>query len=292
MADRPEAILIAGPTASGKSALALQLAAEHGGIVVNADSMQVYRELSVLTARPQADELAAAEHVLYGHVTSAADWSVALWLADAARILDAARREGRVVIVTGGTGLYFKALVDGLSAIPEPDPQVRAHWRRFALENPGRLHAELLRRDPEGAARLRPGDRQRLVRALEVFDTNGRSIAEYRGEGRKRGLLDGLAVDRILVEPEREELHRRIAARVDRMLDEGAIEEVRALLALGLPGEAPAMKAIGVREISELLAGRASTSETADRMKAATRQYAKRQSTWFRHQTGTGWRKA
>jgi tRNA dimethylallyltransferase len=291
MADRPEAVLIAGPTASGKSALALRLAAETGGIVVNADSMQVYRELSVLTARPQADDLATAEHALYGHVAAAADWSVALWLADAARILNAARRQGRVAIFAGGTGLYFKALVEGLSEIPEPDPQVRAQWRRFALENPGQLHGELLRRDPAGAARLRPGDRQRLVRALEVFDTTGRSIADFQGEASKKGPLTGLAVDKILVEPGRDDLHRRIGLRVDRMLEEGAVEEVRGLLALGLPAEAPAMKAIGVREISELIAGRASTAEAAERMKAATRQYAKRQSTWFRHQTGEGWRR-
>jgi tRNA dimethylallyltransferase len=292
MADRPDAILIAGPTAGGKSALALRLAAKHGGIVVNADSMQVYRELSVLTARPQADDLAAAEHALYGHVAAAADWSVALWLADAARILDAARRQGTVAIFAGGTGLYFKALVEGLSEIPEPDPQVRAQWRQFALESPGQLHGELLRRDPAGAARLRPGDRQRLVRALEVFDTTGRSIADFQGEGGKRGLLAGLTVDKILVDPGREELHRRIATRVARMLEEGAVEEVRALLALGLPAEAPAMKAIGVREIAGFLAGRASAGDAAERMKAATRQYAKRQSTWFRHQTGAGWKRA
>jgi tRNA dimethylallyltransferase len=292
MADRPGAILIAGPTASGKSALALEKAAKTGGVIVNADSMQVYRQLSVLSARPQEGDLAVAEHVLYGHVDAGAEWSVALWLTDAAKTLADASRQGRTAIFVGGTGLYFKALVEGLSEIPQPDPAVRAHWRQVALEGPEALHGELAKRDPQGAALLGAGDRQRLVRALEVFDTTGRSMAHFRTEGARTALLSGHSVERVLVEPPRDELHRRINARVDRMIDEGAIEEVRALLALDLDREAPAMKAIGVREIGELISGRASINETKDRLKAATRQYAKRQSTWFRHQTGEGWRKA
>jgi tRNA dimethylallyltransferase len=292
MADHPGAILIAGPTASGKSALALTKAAETGGIVINADSMQVYRQLSVLSARPQAGDLAVAEHALYGHVDAGAEWSVALWLADAAKTLADASRHGRTAIFVGGTGLYFKALVEGLSEIPQPDPEVRAHWRQVALESPEALHGELANRDPQSAALLGAGDRQRLVRALEVFDTTGRSMAHFRAEGARTALLAGHSVEKILVEPPRDELHRRINARVDRMIDEGAIEEVRALLALGLVREAPAMKAIGVREIGEFIAGRASIDETKDRLKAATRQYAKRQSTWFRHQSGEGWGKA
>jgi tRNA dimethylallyltransferase len=292
MADRPGAILIAGPTASGKSALGLEKAAKTGGIIVNADSMQVYRQLSVLTARPQEGDLAVAEHVLYGHVDAGADWSVALWLADAGKALSDARRQGRAAVFVGGTGLYFKALVEGLSEIPQPDPAVRAHWRQVALDSPEALHGELAKRDPQAAALLGKGDRQRLVRALEVFDTTGRSMAHFRAEGARRALLSGQSIEKILVEPPRDELHRRINARVDRMFDEGAVDEVRALLALGLDREVPAMKAIGVREIGELISGSASIDETKDRLKAATRQYAKRQSTWFRHQGGEGWRKA
>lgn len=292
MADRPGAILIAGPTASGKSALALEKAAKTDSIIVNADSMQVYQQLSVLTARPREGDLAVAEHALYGHVDASAEWSVALWLADAGKALAEARRQGRTAIFVGGTGLYFKALVEGISEIPQPDPAVRAHWRRVALDGPEALHVELAKRDPQAAAQLGTGDRQRLVRALEVFDTTGRSMAHFRAEGARTALLSGQSVEKILVELPRDELHRRINARVDRMFDEGAVDEVRALLALGLDREVPAMKAIGVREIGELISGRASIDETKDRLKAATRQYAKRQSTWFRHQAGEGWRKA
>jgi len=289
MAERPVAILIAGPTAGGKSALALEFAARTGGAIVNADSMQVYRELSILTARPSPEELAAAQHLLYGQVPASAQWSVAHWLAGARSTLGALVAEGRTAIFTGGTGLYFKALLEGISAMPPPDAQVREHWRRQGLVAPQTLHAELARRDPEGAHRIEPGDRQRLVRALEVFDTTGLPIGHYQEEGERHSILAGLSIDKIIVEPDREVLHRRIGERVDRMIAAGALDEVKALLGLGLPCEAPAMKAIGVSQLAAALSGTISIGDATELLKAATRQYAKRQSTWFRHQLGADW---
>ncbi len=222
MADLPQAILIAGPTASGKSALALQMARRTGGVIVNADSMQVYDALPVLTARPGPDELAQAEHRLYGHVAADAPWSVALWLADARAQFEELRAQGRTAIFTGGTGLYFKALLEGISAMPEPDPNIRAHWRAVAASEPERLHGELARRDAAGAASLGPADRQRLVRALEVFDSTGMPISHFQARGAREPVLEGAIVERYLVEPARAELHGRIARRFDVMLAAGA----------------------------------------------------------------------
>ncbi len=289
MTDRPEAILIAGPTAGGKSALALEMARRTGGVVVNADSMQVYSSLNVLTARPSPTDLMEAEHRLYGHVAPGEPWSVALWLAQAKAEFEALRLQGRAAIFTGGTGLYFKALDEGISAMPEPDPQVRAFWRAVALDDPERLHGELAKRDPQGAAALRPADRQRLVRALEVFDSTGLSIARHQAQGERTALLSGVRVERYLVEPDRPTLHARIERRFDTMISAGALDEVRDLLALGLDPAMPVMKAIGVPQLAAHLKGQSTLAEAIEAAKAATRQYAKRQSTWFRHQSGGSW---
>lgn len=289
MGERPDVVLIAGPTASGKSALALEAARTFDGVVVNADSMQVYGALSILTARPGPDEMNGVEHRLYGHVGAARAYSVAEWLEDVSQALTEIRRLGRTAILVGGTGLYFAALENGLSAIPEIDPQVRETWRRRAKAQPQSLHDELARRDAQAAALLEPGDTQRLTRALEVFDATGRSIVEWQRDGRMQGPLGGLRVEKRLVEIDRAELHRRIERRFDAMISQGAIDEVRTLLDLGLPGDLPVMRAIGVPQLSGIVRGETDAREAVAMAKAATRQYAKRQVTWFRNQTGPDW---
>jgi len=285
---RPSAILLAGPTASGKSALALTLAERHGGMVINADSMQVYRDLRIITARPTPAEEARAPHRLYGHVDAAENYSVGRWCVDAAATLAEAAERKWLPILTGGTGLYFKALTQGLSAIPPTPADVRDAVRgRLAGEGVAALLAELARRDPESAARLMPGDRARITRALEVVLATGRSIGEWHREG----LSPVLAADRCLcvfLDPEREALKRRIDARFDAMLSAGALEEVRALDARGLDPTLPAMKAHGVPWLRRYLHGEISLEEAAEGGKRDTRRYTRRQATWFRNQL-PGW---
>jgi len=283
------AILIAGPTASGKSALALDLAERLGGTIVNADSMQVYAVLDVLTARPRGEDLARAPHELYGHIHPATAYSTGNWLRDVARI--ALRLSGRPAVFTGGTGLYFRALAEGLSQMPDIPGDVREHWRNLLAEQgPQRLHALLAEKDPEGASVLRPSDGQRIVRALEVLDASGRTIRSWQAE-RGRPLIDRASARFLVVEPDRADLVRRIELRFDRMVEEGVLDEVRAFTSLGLDPSLPATKAIGLRELQAALAGRMALEEAIARAKAATRQYAKRQATWFRHQLGPEWRR-
>jgi tRNA dimethylallyltransferase len=279
-ASRP--ILIAGPTASGKSGLALALAERLGGTVINADSMQVYRELSILTARPSAGDEARAPHTLYGHVSGAEAYSAGRYAADAASAIAQAQAGGRVPIVVGGTGLYFKALLEGLSPIPASDPEVRAYWRTQAARRPAlELHALLAERDPEMAARLMPTDPQRIVRALEVLDSTGRSLAQWQcAPGRP--VLSEAGTLRLLVLPDRADHGALIDARFDAMLAAGALDEVRALLAQGLSGELPVMRALGVAPLARHLAGALSQEEAVATAKADTRKYAKRQLTWLR----------
>jgi tRNA dimethylallyltransferase len=278
----PTAILIAGPTASGKSAAALELADRLGGTVINADSMQVYRELAVLTARPSAADLTRAPHRLYGMAPAAEAYSVGRWLEDAARAIAEAAAAGRLPILVGGTGLYFKALTDGLAPIPDVPQEIREHWRRRAEElGPEGLHRELGARDPAMAARLRPSDPQRIARALEVIDATGVSLAEWQGAS-ATPLLAPDGVVRLVVAPEREPLYAAIDARFDVMMEQGALEEVEALLARGLDHGLPAMRAHGVRELGAYLAGRTSLGEAAAKAKTESRRYAKRQMTWLR----------
>ncbi|MEA2982796.1 MAG: tRNA dimethylallyltransferase [Alphaproteobacteria bacterium] len=285
---RPGTILIAGPTASGKSALALALAQTHRGVVVNADSMQVYRDLRTITARPSAAEEAEVPHRLYGHVDAAENYSVGRWCRDARAALDEAKSEGRVPILVGGTGLYFKALTQGLSAVPPTPPEIRAMVRaRCDAEGAAVLHAELSRRDPAMAARLKPGDRMRIARALEVLEATGRSLADWHRDGLP-AILDPDQALKIFLAVDRAELHRRIDARFDAMLAAGALDEVRALTARGLDPMLPAMKAHGVPWLRRHLAGEISLKEAAEGGKQDTRRYTKRQATWFRHQM-PGW---
>jgi len=273
-------VLIAGPTASGKSGLALRLAEELGGMVINADAMQVYAELRVLTARPDREAEARAPHALYGCIAGADAYSAGRYVADVVRVLREAESAGRVPIIVGGTGLYFKALTEGLSPIPPVADEVRAFWRGEAAEK-GTAHvfAELAARDTEMAGRLSPGDTQRIVRALEVIDSTGTSLAEWQRLPREP-VLDVADTVPLLVTLDRAELVRRIDRRFDAMIDAGAVEEVVQLEALGLDPKLPVMGALGVRPLRQHLAGALSVDEAIEAGKTETRQYAKRQVTW------------
>jgi tRNA dimethylallyltransferase len=278
------AVLIAGPTASGKSALALALAERVGGIVVNADSMQVYRDLKIITARPGPDEERRAPHLLYGHVDAAENYSVGRFVADAGAVLAAAQRQGRLAIFVGGSGLYFKALTAGLAAIPNVPAEIRTAVRaRLGELGPAALHAELARRDPATAGRLQPADRPRIARALEVLEATGRSITDWHREGMAPALDPARAVT-VFLAPDRAALYERIDARFDAMLAAGALEEVAALAARRLDPLLPAMKAHGVPWLIRRLAGELALAEAVVEAKKDTRHYAKRQFTWFRHQ--------
>jgi len=275
-------VVIGGPTASGKSALALALAERLNGIVVNADAMQVYRELAIVTARPTAEEMARAPHRLYGVLSAAQRCTVARWRRLALAAIAAARREGRLPIVVGGTGLYLKALMEGLAAVPDIPPAIRAQAkaRHTALGAPG-LHAELARLDPAMAARLKPGDSQRLIRAWEVVTATGQSLAAFQQAIPAPPRLWFVPI-RLL--PPRQELYAACDARCRRMLADGALDEVRALQALKLDPDLPAMKAVGVRELMQCLGGDLSREAALAAFQQATRNYAKRQLTWFRNQ--------
>jgi tRNA dimethylallyltransferase len=280
--------LLAGPTASGKSRLALEIARKSGGIIVNADSMQAYAELHVLTARPSAADEETVPHRLYGHVSVRERYSVGRWLNDVAATLDEARQSGAPAIVTGGTGLYFKALTEGLAAIPAVPAEVHSRVvEDSAGETAEVLHRRLAAVDPEDAHRIRASDRARILRALEVFEATGRSLAAWQ-ERPVKPLIDPVDAERLLVDIDRALLHERISARVSHMIADGALVEAKALAELNLDKDLPAMKAIGVGELIDHLAGRMSLDEALAAMRTETRRYAKRQMTWVRHQMA-GW---
>jgi len=282
---RPRAVLIAGPTASGKSALALALAERTGGVVINADSMQVYRDLRVLSARPSVEEEARAPHMLYGHVDGAQDYSVAHWLEDVRRILEEA--DGRLPILIGGTGLYFKALTKGLSPMPSIPDDVRQRVRALA-DDAEALHARLAALDPETASRLRPSDTQRLMRAIEVFEATGKPLARWQDERTDPPMLPADEALKIFLATDRPLLRERIARRFHIMMEQGALDEVRALDARQLPADRTILKAHGVPWLRRHLAGELSLDQAIEGGILDTRQYAKRQDTWFRHQL-EGW---
>ena len=276
------AVLIAGPTASGKSALALDVAERYGGIVINADSMQVYRELRVLTARPTPAEEARVPHALYGFVPAHEAYSVGRYIEDAARAVAAAEAEGRLPIFVGGTGLYFKALLEGLSPIPAIPPDIRTRWRTEARRiGAAALHVVLRARDPEMAERLRPSDPHRIVRALEVHEATGRSLSEWQRISGK-GVLEEAETARLVLLPDRADLYRRCEDRFDAMLEQGALDEVAALRELRLDAGLPVMTAHGVPHLTAALAGKLDLATAAARSKQDTRHYAKRQLTWIR----------
>ncbi|MBF9233549.1 tRNA (adenosine(37)-N6)-dimethylallyltransferase MiaA [Microvirga alba] len=277
------AVLIAGPTASGKSALGIKLAQALSGVVINADSMQVYRDLRVITARPTMDEEAQAPHQLYGHVDAAINYSVGRYVADA---IEALRdlEGGQVPIFVGGTGLYFKALTEGLSDMPAVPDEVREQIRRESegLETP-ELHRLLVERDPRTAQTLRPSDRLRIQRALEIFAATGQPLVSFHGS-RQPGPLNDLSVIKLFLAPEREELRRRIDQRFLAMMEQGALNEVGQLGERNLDPMLPAMRAHGVPGLLAHLRGEISLEEAVARGQRDTRRYAKRQFTWFRHQ--------
>jgi tRNA dimethylallyltransferase len=281
---RADAILIAGPTASGKSALALALAEKLGGTIVNADSMQVYRDLRILTARPTPEEEHRVPHRLYGHVDAAVNYSTGQWLRDVSAVLAELKAQGRPAILVGGTGLYFKALTAGLAAVPPIPPEIRAGVRaRLQSEGAPALHGELMRLDPVTAQRLMVNDRARISRALEVMLTTGRSLSDWHREGMPP-LIDATRAAKVFITCERAELVRRIKTRFAGMLAAGALEEVRALAARRLDPSLPAMKAHGVPWLIRHLNGEITLEEAAAGAVMDTRRYAKRQLTWFRNQ--------
>jgi tRNA dimethylallyltransferase len=277
-------ILIAGATASGKSALALALAKKLNGVIINADSMQVYNVLRVLTARPDADEEGQAPHRLYGHIAPGAPYSVGIWQKQALAEIAAAQNNQQVPILVGGTGLYFASLTEGLSDIPDIPEDIRAGWRaRLAAEGAASLYDDLTGRDPELAARLQPADGQRIVRALEVEQATGTPLSVWQ-KIKPTPPLDGAR--KILLMPDRDWLYARCNARFEAMMNATAIAEVEKLWAYNLPPDTPAMKALGVSEILSMLTGEIDRPAAIEAAQQATRRYAKRQMTWFRHRMG------
>ena len=276
------ALLIAGPTASGKSALALKLAKERGGVIINADALQVYRELRILSARPTAAELAQVPHRLYGHISGLEPYSVAAWLAGAKREIAAVWDEEKLPIIVGGTGLYFMALEQGLAEVPPIAAEIREKWRGFE----GDIHGELLLRDPQSAAKLKPNDRQRISRALEVVESTGQPLSHWQEQAQAQAFLSGVRVERLMVDVPRVELYARADARFAQMMAAGGLDEVRPLT--NLDSALPMMRAIGVPELVKHLRGEMELDEAVTLAKIATRQFIKRQLTWGRGQA-KGW---
>jgi len=275
-------VVIGGPTASGKSALALGVAEARDGVVINADSMQVYRELRTLTARPRAEDEARAPHRLYGVLSAREVCSAARWTAMVREEIAAVHAAGRLPVVVGGTGLYLKTLMEGIAPVPAIPAEVRAATRaRHAAEGSAALHAELLRRDPDSAARLHPSDAQRIVRALEVVEATGVPLSTWQ---REPAATHDLAFSVFVLLPPREPLYAAIDARLRRMVEGDALDEVRRLLALDLDPGAPALKALGVAEFARHLDGASSLEDAVAAAQQATRNFAKRQLTWFRNQ--------
>jgi tRNA dimethylallyltransferase len=277
-----DAILIAGPTASGKSQAALELAQAIGGVIVNADSMQVYREPRILTARPSDADMARVPHLLYGHVPAREHYSTGRYQSDAGHALAEARRAHRIAIFVGGTGLYFRALTDGLPEMPSVPVGIRdaARTRLSELGNVA-FHAALAARDPDIAATLNPGDSQRMLRAWEVLEASGKSLAFWQ-RNEAKPVLDGLTLARFVIEVPRETLRARIEDRFRTMLAAGAMDEALALE--NLDPALPSARIIGRRELLALHDGALGRDEAIARAVTATRQYAKRQDTWFRNQ--------
>ena len=278
--------LIAGPTASGKSALAIALAERANGVVINADSAQVYTDLRVLSARPSAEEEARVPHRLFGHVDGAEDYSAARWAAEARGAIAEAHAAGKLPVLVGGTGMYLRTLLDGIAPVPEIDPEIRAEVRALPVAE---AYAALGEADPAAAGRLRASDTTRVARALEVVRSTGKPLARWQAE-RVGGIGERIDLAPLILLPDREWLVERCDRRFAAMLESGAVDEVRALAERAdIPEIAPVRLAIGVREIAAWLAGALGRDEAVARAQAATRQYAKRQYTWFRNQPPPDW---
>jgi len=282
---KPPVALIAGPTASGKSALALAFAEQNGGVIVNADSAQVYRDLRILSAAPAPEDLSRAEHRLYGVVDGAEACSAADWASMARREIGDVHASGRLPVLVGGTGLYLRTLLEGIAPVPPIDPEVRCKVRQAGAEE---NRATLSKLDPEGAARLNAGDSARMARALEVVLSTGRTLAQWQ-QCREGGMADEIHLHPLILLPPRDWLYRRCDKRFAAMIEDGAAEEVRALLDRNLNPDLPVMRAIGVREIAAWLNGKMGRDEAIAAGQQATRRYAKRQYTWFAHQPPLEW---
>ncbi|MEL6289940.1 MAG: tRNA (adenosine(37)-N6)-dimethylallyltransferase MiaA [Pseudomonadota bacterium] len=280
----PAVILIAGPTGSGKSAFALAIAQEIGGLIVNADALQVYSDLHIVSARPSAADTALAPHRLYGHIDGAESYSVRRWLDQACKEIAEARTRGQPVIVVGGTGLYFLSLLRGLAEVPSVPDTVRSRLRAEAESlSDDALYARLTACDPVGASRLDGADRQRVLRALEVFEATGQALSAWQAAPHEGALATSLTC-RLVVAPDREALYRRIDARFEAMVAGGAVAEVERLVARDLDPALPIMKAIGVPQIAAVLKGELALAEAISAAAQASRRYAKRQMTWARGQ--------
>lgn len=287
---KPDAVLIAGPTASGKSDLALRVCDLLGGAVVNADSMQVYKDLEILTARPGRSDLAAAPHHLFGHVDGASPYSVGHWLEETRLVADKLWADETVPVVVGGTGLYFKALTEGLAEMPEIAPATRERWRyRLIEDGAAALHRMLRKIDPEAALDLRPTDGQRIARALEIMEETGRSIRDWQNEALAKSSFAGKTVVGIVLQLDRAILRQRIGLRFDQMMRRGALSEVETLLARRLDPDRTVMKAIGVPQLQSCLNGTVKLEDAVERAKIDSGRYAKRQDTWFRNQMADHW---
>ncbi len=282
---KPKLALIAGPTASGKTALALHLAKSRNVVIINADSAQVYADLPVLSAQPTPAEQASVPHRLFGYLDGRSICSAARWAADAKIAIANAHDNGSLPVLVGGTGLYLRTLLDGIAPIPEVDPDLRANIRALQVAD---AYAALRIKDPLVAAALAPADSSRITRALEVIESTGRSIADWRKD-KVGGIAVEIALHPLVLLPPRDWLYARCDARFDAMMSGGAVEEVEAFLSRGLPTNAPIMRAIGVPEISAMLSEKISRDEAIKLGKIATRQYAKRQFTWFRNQSPANW---
>jgi len=282
---KPPLVVIAGPTASGKSALALALAQQIGGVIVNADSTQVYRDLRALSAAPSDEEMKRAEHRLYGIQDGALPCSAAEWAEMARREIADIHSSKRTPILVGGTGLYLRTLVDGIAPVPAIDPDVRERVRENMVDE-NRLKLQTL--DPEAAARLKPGDSARINRALEVILSTGRTLAEWQKE-REGGIAGEVDLSALILLPPRKWLYARCDERFAHMIDQGAVTEVERLMARKLNPNLPVMRAIGVGELSRYLRGECSLDEAVAAGQQATRRYAKRQYTWFAHQPPADW---
>ncbi|HXC74265.1 MAG TPA: tRNA (adenosine(37)-N6)-dimethylallyltransferase MiaA [Sphingomicrobium sp.] len=281
----PLLVLIAGPTASGKSALALACAERTGGVIVNADSAQVYRDLPLLSAAPAAADLARAEHRLYGLLDGSEPSSAADWAERATTEIAEIHAAGRLPILVGGTGLYLRTLLDGIAPVPPIDPDVRQRVRQTPVAD---NRAELAALDPEAAARLTPADTSRIARALEVVRSTGRPLAAWQRE-RTGGIADRVTLRPLILLPPRAWLYPRCDARFAAMVEHGAVAEVDALLGRGLDASLPVMRAIGVAEIAAYLRGETTLADAIAAGQQATRRYAKRQYTWLAHQPPPDW---
>ncbi len=278
--------LIAGPTASGKSALAVALAKTlKNGIVVNADASQVYADLAILSARPSEDEMEGVPHRLFGHVDAAEAHNAVRWADEARGVIAEAHAAGQVPILVGGTGLHMRTLLNGIAPVPEIDPDIREAVRALPVAD---AHAALAAADAAAAARLNPADTTRVARALEVVRSTGRTLADWQ-QAIAGGIADQIALAPLILLPPRDWLRDRCDVRLVQMFDRGAVEEAEALLARGLNPDLPAMRAIGVPQIASYLRGEISRAEALEQTQAATRQYAKRQYTWFRNQPPADW---